>query len=232
MKKKFFGFVLGTVASLTTAICLSACGGVTGVSLHDKTYTLGTEINWSYYVKDVNDVKITVSDPVEYLTENWSDVINSSSFPAGCQTAQQVVDVFKTRIEDPSDDWGDILLKGAVITIGKENKVNANKWESTFECTMDNQPVAYFPKVFTDTFNKNRFTAIFEGSSLSEFTLTDYNETTKAINNIYTRLCVTKTSPATGTQYVFYSNVSTVELYLGSNPTFVVEGRVNLVSVS
>lgn len=232
MKKKFFGFVLATVASLTTAICLSACGGVLGVSLHDKTYTLGTEITWSYYVKDVNGVKTTVNDPAAYLTENWIAVMDSSSFPAGCQNAQQVVDALKDKVADPSDNSSDILLKGAVITIGKENKVDVNKWESTFECKMNNQVVAYFPKVFTDTFNRNRYTAHFEGSSLSEFTLTDYNETTKAINNIYTRLCVTKTSPATGTQNVFYSNVSTVELHLGSNPTFVVEGRVDLVSVS
>lgn len=233
MKKKFFGFLSAVVALLSAAICTSACeGGKSGVSLHGKTYTLGTDITWSYYVQDANGVKTTVGDPVAYLTERWVAVMDGTNFPAGCRNAQQVVDAFKARIEDPDDEWGEILLKGAVITIGKENRISERKWESTLECTMNNQSVAYFPKVFTETFNKNRYSAIFEGSSMSEFKLTDYSGDTKAINNIYAKLCVAKTSPATGTQYVYYSNVSTMELYMGSNPTFVVEGRVDLVSVS
>lgn len=234
MKKRLFSSVLAVMLVAICALCLTACGDDSSkVSLHGKTYTLGTEVTWSYYLKDANGNKTPITDMAAYIDENnllakfKSNLAYLGSEINACENGQDVVTLVKTCLEDPDNEICGILLKGAVITVSEGKKAGETTLSSNLECTMGDKPLVQANNIYIGIGNQDEaHFAESTISSMSEFKLTDYDEN-GSINNIYAKLVVAK-----GEGFITYSNVTNVSVHLESNnKDLVIEASVNLASV-
>lgn len=231
MKKKLFSSVLAVMLVAVCAFALTACGGDDSkVSLHGKTYTMGTDVTWSYYLKDANGNKTPIADVAAYIDENWENVknhLNSNFDTSACEDGQAVLALIKNNLEDPNNETCAVLLKGAVITVSKAKKTGETSLSCSLDCTIADKPLVHADNILVGT--GNPWVAHFSNSTISgmsEFELTDYNQKDGSINNLYAKFVVSK-----GDTYVHYTNVASVEINLSDNNTLVIEGSVNLASV-
>ena len=221
MKKKLTSILISFALVLTGAMCLAGCGE-TGVNLHNKTYTMGTEITYKYYT-EINETKTDVANPTTWLNDNWEQICDYNS-SYSTKNKDTLIDEIKTAISSGNSVNDYILLKGAKITVGKENVESESVHTSTFNCEM-NEQLLYTNTIKTDTFNKDRKSAsLVNVGSEFNFDITDYEKS--EIKNVYVKFRVVAHSATT-----YYSNVVEYHIYCNQNTSFVIQASVNLATV-
>lgn len=231
MKKKLFSILLMFTFIFIGAISLTGCGD-TGVTLHNKTYKLGSDITWSAHTLEM-DTSGTIETKVDintWLQEHASE-LQLDGF-TGEKTPENVLNYLKNDILTNNSEI--VLLKDAIITVGKEQVKSESIHESTLSLKMNNTEI-FNTLIFTDTYNNTRTEARLSNGSATvgiinpfTFKLSNYNVKDGKINNIEVNFIIAVQNGEDSYNYTTYSTTKSLPYQYGGDKYLYLEGTVKL----
>ena len=234
MKKRFFSCVLAFAFMLASVVGLTACGDV-GVNLHNKTYTFG-EAEYAFYITE-GATETKVDNINAFVAEHLETIIatNDSSISENATSAETLINYLKQNTVNENN----ILIANAVITIGKETKIDEATRESAFTLTQGGK--VFSAQIRSNTYNKDRKQGTIFGNDVAQmgsgFTLTDYNVkdgTIKAVKVDFARKIVDPNNPENVTYFNYKDawDSNGILFETESAKTLICRATTSLVSVA